>query len=63
MADRRTMPRRRRSVERVFGILIALILIVIVLALGAGWAYLLRPDHDIAPGRAVQIEITPGMST
>lgn len=63
MADRRRPPGRRRTLERVLGILITLIVIVVVLALGAGWALFLRPDHDVAAGRSVQIEITPGMST
>jgi len=57
-------PRRKgRVLERVLGVLITLIVILISLALGAGWAFFLRPDYKVVAGRAVQVEIAQGMST
>ncbi|PKQ29107.1 MAG: endolytic transglycosylase MltG [Actinobacteria bacterium HGW-Actinobacteria-10] len=63
MVARRTAPRRSRTLRRALAIFILLIVLLVVGGLIAGWMLFLKPDHDIAPGRAVQVEIVPGMST
>lgn len=55
--------RKRIALRRLLTLALGLFLAFGLLLGFAGWSLLVRPDHDIAPDQAVQLEIPSGAST